>query len=336
MEAKKTKFMENDLIIEQQERNYSLTFHGKGNEYFSILIVNWLLTIITLGIYYPWARARKIQYLYGASALNDDRFAFHGTGKEMFRGFIKVILFYAVLIVLLYGSVFLSKNGENMAIYWTGLLLFYMLFLAILPLMMHGAYRYRMSRTSWRGIRFGYKGSKKELYGKFLKWIGLTIITLGFYGPWLEMNLRKYLIGNVRSGDAEFTYRGNGSDFFLLNLKGYFLTLLTLGIYMFWWQKDISNYYIDNISISKDNAGIHLKSTATGGGIFKLLVVNFLITVITLGLGYAWVAIRTKKYFTENITLSGNIDLDSLQQTQDVYTDATGDDAIDFFDIDIF
>lgn len=320
----------------QQQKSYELKFFGKGSEYFSILIVNWLLTVITLGFYYPWARARKIQYMYGATALNDDRFAFHGTGKEMFRGFIKVILFYILLIVLLYSAIILSNGGENVGIYLTGLILFYLLFLSVLPLMIHGAYRYRMSRTSWRGIRFGYRGSKSELYGKFFKWLGLTIITFGIYSAWFEINQRKYLIGNVRGGDAKFQYRGNGGDLFVIYLLGYLLTILTLGIYSFWWLKNIYNYYIDNISIHKDDKEILLKSTVTGGGVFKLSIVNLLITVFTLGLGYAWVEIRTKKFYTENIKLSGDIDANTLQQTEDIYTDATGEDAADFFDIDIF
>lgn len=329
--------MEESITQEQQKPGiYELKFYGTGKEYFSILIINWLLTVITLGLYYPWARARKLQYMFGATALNDDRFAFHGTGKEMFRGFIKVILFYIVLITLLYGAVILSEGGQNLTIYWSGFLLFYALFFAVLPLMLHGAYRYRMSRTSWRGIRFGYRGSKKELYGKFFQWLGLTIITLGFYSPWMEVKLRKYLIGNVRGGDANFKYNGNGSDLFLIYLVGYFATIFTLGIYSFWWQKNIYNYLIDNLTIHKDDDRIKAKSKVTGGGILKLTLVNLLITVFTLGLGYAWVEIRTKKYFTENIILTGDIDLDSLQQTEDVYTDATGEDATDFFDIDLF
>ena len=335
--------MEESITQEQQEqqeqqgpKTYELNFFGKGSEYFSILIINWLLTVVTLGFYYPWARARKLQYMYGATALNDDRFAFHGTGKEMFRGFIKVILFYIVLIVILYGAVFLSEGGQNMTIYWAGFLLFYALFFAVFPLMIHGAYRYRMSRTSWRGIRFGYRGKKGELYGNFFHWLGLTIITFGIYSPWMEINLRKYLVGNVRGGDAKFKYSGDGANLFLIYLVGYIATIFTLGIYSFWWQKNIYNYYIDNISVDKDDTPIKLKSTVTGGGLLKLFLVNLLITVFTLGLGYAWVEIRTKKYYTENIKLWGYIDLDTLQQTEDIYTDATGEDATDFFDIDMF
>ena len=71
----------------KQSQNYSLEFHGKGSEFFSIMIVNWLLTLVTLGLYYPWARAKKLRYIYGQTELNNERFHFAGTGKEMFKGF---------------------------------------------------------------------------------------------------------------------------------------------------------------------------------------------------------------------------------------------------------
>jgi uncharacterized membrane protein YjgN (DUF898 family) len=33
--------------------------------------------------------------MFGQTTLNDDAFKFHGTGKEMFKGFIKVIILFA-------------------------------------------------------------------------------------------------------------------------------------------------------------------------------------------------------------------------------------------------
>jgi uncharacterized membrane protein YjgN (DUF898 family) len=77
-------------------------------------------------------------------------------------------------------------------------ILFYAGIFTILPLAIHGSYRYRMSRISWRGIRFGYRGDRNELIQNFCKWIFFTIITIGIYGPWMAINLRKYLLGNVR------------------------------------------------------------------------------------------------------------------------------------------
>jgi len=56
--------------------------------------------------------------------------------------------------------------------------------------------------------------------------------------------------------------------------------------------------------------------------------------IFTLGFGYAWVATRTMTFVTKNIKLTGDIDLDTITQTEDDYNDATGDDMSDFLDID--
>jgi uncharacterized membrane protein YjgN (DUF898 family) len=215
-----------------------------------------------------------------------------------------------------------------------GFLLFYLGFIAIIPIAIHGSYRYRMSRTSWRGIRFGYRGDRKEFSVNFFKWILLTLITLGIYGSWMSINIRKYILGNVKFGDIEFDYNGDGGDYFVLNLKGYFLTIFTLGIYAFWWQKDLFNYYIDNLSMQKGEEKINLNSMATGGGFFQLGIVNFFIVVFTLGLGYSWAVTRTMKYIYSVIEMEGNIDLNAIKQTEEDYRDATGDDISDMLDLD--
>lgn len=320
----KPKNMEN---INSGSSNFKLSFHGKGGEYFGIVIVNWLLTIITLGIYYPWAKAAQLKYLYGATALNNDRFAFHGTGKEMFKGFIKAILIFIVI----FGVLFLFIR-LNMPI--VGFILFYLCFIAIVPLAIHGSYRYRMSRTSWRGIRFGYRGDKKELIINFFKWFLLTIVTIGIYGAWMAINLRKYVLGKVRFGDMEFKYDGDGGEFFIINLKGYLLSIITLGIYMFWWQSELFAYYIDNLTVNKGEKKITMKSTATGGDFFGLLIVNMLILIFTLGIGYAWVVTRTMNFIANKIELSGDINLDEIKQSEESYADATGEDLTDMLDID--
>jgi len=310
-----------------ETKKYHLEFFGKGFEYFTIIIVNWLLIIVTLGIYYPWARAKQLRYVFGQTALNNERFNFSGTGKEMFRGFIKLIFIYIVFfigyILLMYVSPILS------------ILFLYLSFFAIIPFAIHGSFRYRMSRTSYRGIRFGYRGDRNELLKKFFKWVFFTIITLGIYSAWLQMNLRRYTHQNIRYGDIEFSNNANGGDWFFLNLKGYFLSIFTLGIYSFWWQSEIFAYYIDNMRMIKGEQSIKFKSTATGGGFFGLLFVNLLIIVFTLGIGKAWADMRTQKFKCDNIKMEGDINIDDIHQTEEEYTNAFGEDAMDFFEIDL-
>ncbi|MBP6385425.1 MAG: DUF898 domain-containing protein [Pseudarcicella sp.] len=312
-----------------QTQNYKLEFFGKGSDYFAIMIVNWLLTFFTLGLYYPWAKAKRLHYIHGQTALNNERFHFSGTGKEMFSGFIKIILLFIAIFgisVLIY---FLSKN-ELLTV-----ISFHLPIFAFVPIAIHGSLRYKMSRTSYRGIRFGYRGDRNEFAINFYKWAFLTIVTVGIYAAWMQMNIRKYTHQNIRYGDVAFSNDADGGKYFILNLKGYLLTIVTIGIYAFWWQAEIFNYYIDNMKMKKGDEEIKCYSTATGGKFFELLFVNLLIIVFTFGIGKAWADMRTQKFLCDNIMMEGNINLDEIHQTEEVYTDSVGESSLDFMDIDI-
>ncbi len=321
-----------ETLMEQkthQSRNYQFEFFGKGSEYFAILIVNWLLTLITLGFYYPWARAKKLRYIYGQTALNNERFHFSGTGKEMFIGFIKILLFY-IAIMAIYMLIAIVAKSPILAVVFL-----YLALIAIIPFAIHGSLRYRMSRTSYRGIRFGYRGDRHLFVKNFFQDLLITILTLGLYAPWFQMNIRKYTHQHIRYGEVEFSNNASGLDWFLLNLKGYLFTIITFGIYGFWWQSEIFAFYIDKMKMTKGEQHIKCHSTATGGGFFGLLMVNLLIVIFTLGIGTAWAHMRTQKFIFDNIKMEGDIDISAVTQTEEEYKDALGEDAMDFFDIDL-
>ncbi len=315
-------------LLNDTKQNYKLSYHGTGMDYFVILISNWFLTIVTLTLYYPWAKVKLLKYVYGSTALNGDRFSFSGEGKEVFWGYIKTLAIFFVLMAV-YGALIAS---EHLVL---AVVVLYLLLFAIMPIAIHGSYRYRMSRTSWRGVRFGYRGNLKELSINFAKWIFFTIITLGIYGIWLEVNTNNYVISNIRAGNAKFKYNASGSELFGLIFLGYLLSIVTLGIYSFWWMKDLFAFYVKNLSIEKDDTNLRFKSIAGVGDIFKLYVINFLIIVFTLGLGLAWVETRTNKFMCDMISIEGDIDLDALQQTEEEYKDAMGEELAGFFEIDL-
>lgn len=310
----------------KEHRSYSLAFYGSGMDYFKIRIVNTILNIITLGFYYPWAKERQLKYLYSQNTFEDTPFVFSGTGKEMFKGYIKAL---AILITLYGVSIYLILNSQV----GLGVLLLYGGLLCLMPLAIHGSYRYRMAKTSWKGIRFGYLGTKKTLIGIFLKGILFTILTLGIYAPWFTINLRRYILSNIKAGNVQFVYSGDGTDYFVMNLKGYLLTLITFGVYIFWWQRDQFNFFVNHLRMQQDDDAVFFESKATGGGFARLMLGNLLIIVLTLGLGYAWAVTRTLTFVMKNIQVSGYYSFESLQQAQENYSDATGEDMSDFFDL---
>ena len=310
-----------------------LAFHGKGSDLFVILLLNMFLTLVTLGLYYPWAKVRRLAWYYANSTLDGHPFHFHGTGNEMFKGFIKAL----ALIALIYIPYLIGVFLEDPVVMLLGFLVIMGGMLAIFPLVIHGTLRYRSSRSSWRGIHFGYRGHLRELYRICLRGGLLTLITFGIYGAWFAMDLRNYTIGNLRYGASYFRYQGDGMAYFLMNLKGYLLTLITFGIYGFWWQRDLFNYHVDNLSWHfPEGRRIGFKGTASGGGFFELMVVNVLIVILTLGIGFAWAEVRTMRFVMENSTMAGDADLDAVVQTEQEHKDAMADDLGDLLDIGLF
>src|SRR6266545_6090236 len=70
------------------------TFHGTGGTLFGIHLVNTLLTLVTLGVYYFWAKTRLRRFLFSQTEIEGDRFAYHGTGRELLLGTLKAVLVF--------------------------------------------------------------------------------------------------------------------------------------------------------------------------------------------------------------------------------------------------
>lgn len=51
-------------VIHSQDNKHSALFTGKRSGYFLICLTNSLLSIITLGIYTPWAMVKCRRYVY--------------------------------------------------------------------------------------------------------------------------------------------------------------------------------------------------------------------------------------------------------------------------------
>lgn len=314
------------------EKHTNLKFNAQPKKLFVILLVNYFFTIITLGLYYPWAKAKLLQYFYSETEFHGSRFVFHGTGKEMFRGYIKVL----GLFVVLFGSikVFQWIGDPIMILIVTGVS--YLIILALIPLAIHGMMRYRLSRSSWRGIHFGYRGKLGELYKLYLKGVLFCILTLGIYVPFLTVSIRRYVMKNVRFGTLEFKFIGDGSTLWGLNLGGLFLSMITLYIYLPWYLISVKNFEIENTKVIQNGKTYSIKSAMEGSTYFGLIFGNFLIMIFTLGLGMPFVIIRDMKYYLTNIYFSSKIDMDGIAQTEGDYKDATGEDLTDALDLNFF
>ncbi|CAA6808040.1 MAG: Thymidylate kinase (EC [uncultured Sulfurovum sp.] len=143
----------------------ALRFTGSGSEYFKIWIVNVLLTIITLGIYYPWAKVRNKRYFYANSNLADRNFEYHATGKQLFIGFLIAVGIFIVFQIVSQISPIAS------------IVLIIALFIAI-PWIIWRSLMFNMRVTSFSNVHFGFKGKLKQAYINFFVYPFLLIVLI--------------------------------------------------------------------------------------------------------------------------------------------------------------
>ncbi len=147
----------------------ALSFEGKGFEYFKIWIVNILLTIVTLGLYYPWAKVRNRRYFYANSTLEGKSFDYHATGKQLFIG-------YLISMALLIAYVAL----QNVSPAISGVIV--LVFLAALPWIIWRSLKFNMRVTSFSNVLFSFDGKLGGSYFNYMLMPFLFMLSL-YIGP---------------------------------------------------------------------------------------------------------------------------------------------------------
>ena len=294
-----------------------LSFHGTGGTLFGIYVVNVLLTIVTLGFYRFWGRVKVRRFMMSQTSFEGDRLAYHGTGKELLNGFFKAGLFFGIPLTALQTVDELA--GDRMIHVVIRSLTSILVFIFI-PLAMVGARRYRMSRTSWRGIRFSFRGRAKDFIKLFTRGSLLSSMTLGLYYPFFQVRQQNFMISHSHFGRRPFRFDGRGRDLFGSYVVTLLLLLPTLGLYWFWFSAKKTRYFWEHTFFE----AARFRCSLTGRQLMNFTVTNWLILVLTLGLAWPWVLVRTTRFAFSYLAIDGPLDLDGIVQEPQLAT-ATGD-----------
>jgi uncharacterized membrane protein YjgN (DUF898 family) len=304
-----------------------LAFRGSAGGLFGIQVVNVLLTLLTLGVYFFWGKARVRAYLLSGTELESDRFAYHGTGLELLIGFAKGVAIFFIPVALLsllpqiYGLPDEVISALSVLLWMAGLLL--------VPIAMVGARRYRLSRMSWRGIRFSFRGSAREFVGVFVVGTILTSLTLGIYYPVFATRRQAFMISHSYFGSRAFSFDGRGRD-----LVGPFVVMLllflpTLGLSWFWFAARRQRYF----TVHTRFGATTFHSEVTGGRLAWLQISNVLALLLTLGLAWPWTVVRSLDFTFRYVTLRGPLDVADIRQDARAAS-ATGEGLAGLLDAD--
>ena len=62
-------------------------------------------------------------------------------------------------------------------------------------------YRWEAKHTVINGHRLTFDGTAAQLFGKWILWLFLTIITVGIYGFWVAIKLKKWKVSHTHFAD---------------------------------------------------------------------------------------------------------------------------------------
>lgn len=314
-----------------------LRYRGTSGGLLRLMLINFALSAITLGIYSFWAKSKVRAYHYGATEIAGDGFVYHGTGGELLIGALKAI---GVLLAIGIGMAALMAGITRVglqveapvAMLLIGLpyLLGALIFLVLFAVAVNGTRRYRLSRSSWRGIRFEFIGGWRQYLSLVVKGTLLSVITLGFYRPYHQNHQHAFLVNHARFGSQPFRYDADARELFVAYLKAVLLTLPTLGLCWLWYAAFRQRYFWDHTRI----AGVRFRCSVTGGELLGLSLTNFLLVLVTLGIGIPWAMVRAQRFWSDRLRLQGSVDWPSVHQSA-VASSAVGEGLAQQLDVDV-
>lgn len=307
-------------------QTYRFRFHGEGLSFFLIFLKNILLTLLTLGVYLAWAKTQRRGYVWQNLEFHGQRLGYTGTGWELFKGYLRLLLGYALFL----GLPFVA--GRILPWLQTALQTGLGFGLAVLiPFLIYWSRAFLYSRTTWRGIRFGLSPGAPQYAKEFLIGYFLVFVTFGLYLPVMANRLHLVLTNNTRFGSLKLAYTGSDARVFWLAVRGFVLSMLTLGLYYFWYRAQLLRFRAAHTRVG-DDAWARLD--VSGAGLLKLWLLNVLVTTLTLGLAFPWVAMYSIRYMADRTSIHGLIDFDRvLQRAKD--GSSTADSFADAFDVGI-
>lgn len=207
-------------------------FTGEAGEYFGIWVVNTFLTIITLGLWSPWAKIRKRRFFLRHTWVAGANFEYHAQPWPIFRG--RLIASLAFIVYWFTGEI----NPRYAP--WIALLI-----AVLAPWLVVSSLRFNLSNTSYRNLRFAFAGTLmdgvKALWPLILvaaltvayppifdpsdldrfEWqlILPSLVLVALY-PYLHGSFRLLLLNHSRFGSAPIACTTRIKTFYAIHFRG--------------------------------------------------------------------------------------------------------------------
>ena len=332
------------------KRKVPVIFSGQAGQFFGIWIVNILLSIVTLGIYSAWAKVRTQQYFYGNTKVDGHVFSYLATPMQILKG--------RILAVILFACYSLAINFYPLV----GLG-FIAVMIFLFPWLINQGLRFNCRMSSYRNVRFSFKGNYGEAFLYFILLPIVSIFTLYLAMPWALKKADAYVYNNISYGDKPLKAELDTGEYYMAALVIFGLTILfgiiiaiiigilavaesmvfmqivvmvlyfvVFSVISAVWKSRIRNHVVNNCELEGITT---FKSSMQVTSYASLILTNMLGIVFSLGLAYPWAKIRTAAYMASVTELHVEEGADSAIDTMEEQQSSFAEEAGELFDVDI-
>ena len=333
-----------------------ISFTGSGSEYFRIWIVNLLLTIVTLGIYSAWAKVRRMRYFYDNTRLAGSSFEYHGDPISILKG--------RIVAVVLFG-------GYNLALRYSPMLGLAMLavLICLVPWLLWKSLQFKLYNSSYRGIRFGFRGTASRVYFVYLLLPFVALISLYLALPFVHQRIKKFQHEESRYGSTYFSFDATVGNFYVVYLIGLgvmvaglvvlglgfsgtlvavfggvkgpkiAMTMMVLIFAVYAWMFmliPVMMTLIQNLIWNHTKLGeLRFTSDMKWTRVAFIAITNVIGVVLTVGLFMPFARVRMMKYRLESMSMVPHGSLDNFIATAQTEATAAGEGMADILDFDM-
>jgi uncharacterized membrane protein YjgN (DUF898 family) len=336
------------------KREEPFQFSGSGSEYFRIWAVNSLLVILTLGIYSAWAKVRRNRYLYGNARVAGASFDYHGNPVSILKG--------RLVAVALLGAYHVAGQA-----YPRIAAVMFLLLAAAMPWLLWKSLQFRLYNSSYRGIRFGFRGSAGGAYISYLLWPLLAVMSAYLLAPLAHQRIKRFQHTESRFGASRFSFDAGPGGFYRVYLKlfgmvvllaiamgasvvfmlksqggrsspgfGFFMPLFAVFYACLFALYPVFTAMIENLVWNHTRLDEHrFICDMSAKRVAWISFTNLLGIVFTLGLFIPFAKIRMIRYRIESMAIIPEGSLDAFLSDAQASASATGEGMADLLDFDL-
>lgn len=241
-------------------KDENFVFKGTFVRFLSKAFSGLVLTILTVGIYYPWFKATMARFFVNKTSYQDKPFEFQPNGTSLF---VILLITSLPLFLLFYILSFIPGGtvGERSA--WATFGIQVLTYFLIIP-MIYSVYNWFMN-FDYDNLNIHWETDLWESMGKIALELFFTVITLGIYFPMMYIKLYHYFVGHTVAENElkkyNFGYDIEQKDDFLYFWGQTLLFIVTLGFYYPWMvqklgRRFISKTYVEKVETTEDEAEV--------------------------------------------------------------------------------